>query len=243
MMKKVIAILIAAFACLSLQATDRDSLRVFKTFPFMDKGAIQAGASFTHSSLSSTNAELLLLLNGLDMSGHLTRLNPFVSYSYSKDRAIGLSIKYLSADLSGQSAVVDLLNEGLQVKFDNVRASYTSSGFEFFHRWFTGLDRLGRFGLYYDTALGYSENRLDFYPDKPSDSYMEGYKLSFDFTPGFMMYVLDNVAVHVGINIATLSYSNMSLIDKGEQIGGRTRFQTMLKGNPLGLVYGISIQL
>ncbi|MCI5619810.1 MAG: hypothetical protein MR330_07795 [Rikenellaceae bacterium] len=243
MKKKTIAILIGAFACLSLQAIDRDSLRVFKTFPFMDKGGIQAGASFMHQSLSSTNAELLLFLNGLDMSGHLTRLNPFVSYSYAKDRAIGLSIKYLSADLSGQSAVVDLLNEGLQMKFDNVRAGYSSSGFELFHRWFTGLDRLGRFGLYYDTAFGYSENRLEFYPEKPSESYMNGYKLSFDFTPGFMMYVLDNVAVHVGLNIATLSYTNLRLIDKGEVTGGRTRFQSMLKGNPLGLVYGISIQL
>lgn len=243
-MKKLTALLFSMFvACISVHAADRDSLRTFNAYPYMQKGSFHTGASFGHMEVNSSNSEAFLLLKGLDFSGHLTRINPFLSYAYKQDRAIGLSFKYLSADLSLDSGMLDVLNDGLQFSAENLHAMVRSSGFEAFHRWFHGLDELSRFALYYDTSLSCTNSHTEFYAEDPTSSFTDGLKLSFGFTPGIMMFVLDNVAVHIGLNVSTLSYNREDVYDHGELKGRRTNTKCQLKANPLGLVYGISIQL
>ena len=58
------------------------------------KGEWQVGAQLSHVSLSSDNSEYMLLLNGLDANGSITKIAPFFAYSYKDNRSIGMKFQY-----------------------------------------------------------------------------------------------------------------------------------------------------
>lgn len=243
-MKKIVtAILLGMVLCAVASAADRDSLRVFDRYQFISKGSFHFGTSLAHSGMSSTNSELFLVLNGLDLSGNITRLSPYISYAYAKDRAVGLSFSHTSADASIDAASLDLLNDGLKFDIDDLNASYYSSGVSVFHRWFYGLDPLSRFGIYYDTRLSYNAGKTEFSSGETDGSYTSSIKYGFDFTPGLMVFVRDNISCHLGISIADLSYNKSSVYKQGEVTGTRERFISRIKLDPSGLVFGMSIHL
>lgn len=224
----------------SLSAADRDSLRVFNKYPLVGKGSFQIGASFMSININGSNGNALLLLSGLDFSGNLKQMNPFISYAYKQDRAVGVQLDYSAANLSVSAATLDLLNEGLAFDVENVNASVRSTGVKAFHRWFVGLDRLSRFGFYYDTALSYSTSRIEYFEESSSDTYSSGTKLGFSFTPGVMIFVRNNVSVHVGADVSALSYNKIESYQNGSVTGRRESIKGKLGVDILSLAYGLS---
>lgn len=243
-MRKIFtAILLSMLFCTVSSAADRDSVRLFDRYRFISKGSFQFGTSLSHSGFSSANSELFLVLNGLDLSGNITRLSPYISYAYAKDRAVGLSFSYASADINIDAASLDLLNEGLSFDIEDLNASYHSSGVCLFHRWFFGLDPLSRFGIYYDTRLSYTVGSTEFSSGDADGRHNSNVRYGFDFTPGLMVFVRDNISCHLGVSLADVSYHSATAYKGGEVTGTRERFVSRIKLDPLGIVFGMSILL
>lgn len=243
-MKKIVTtILFSVLFCAFSSAADRDSLRQFDRYQFIQMGTFQFGTSLAHSAVNSTNSEFMLLLNGLDLSGNLTRLTPYVSYAYAKDRAVGVSFNYTSARAQVDAATLDILNDGLQFSVEDLAASYVSSGISVFHRQFFGLDPLSRFGIYYDTRLSYTSGRTEITGAGDEGSFTSSKKYGFDFTPGIMVFVRDNISIHAGVSIADVSYNTSDVYSGGQVTGSHSRFISRIKLDPLGLVFGMSIHL
>lgn len=242
-MKKLFtAFLLSLLFCASSSASDRDSVRLFDRYQFISKGSFQFGTSITHTAVSSSNSELMLLLNGMDFSANFSRFTPYVSYAYAKDRAVGISFSHTSVSGDIDAASLDLMNDGLKFDVNDVNASLNSSGLSVFHRWFYGLDPLSRFGLYFDTRLSYTSGRAGFSVEG-RDSSNDFKKYAFDFTPGIMVFVRDNISCHLGVTMADMSYNKSASHAGTEDTGTRERFVSRIKLDPAGIVFGISIHI
>ena len=71
--------------------------RGLSQYLIIPKGEWQLGMQVSHVSISSNNSEYMLLLNNIDANGSITKISPFLAYSYRNNRSIGLRMQYSTA--------------------------------------------------------------------------------------------------------------------------------------------------
>ena len=79
----------------TLQQKRRRGLQQHLIIP---KGEWQVGAQISHVSFSSNNSEYLLIVQNLDANGSITKVAPYVAYSYHDNRSIGVKLQYSAAN-------------------------------------------------------------------------------------------------------------------------------------------------
>ena len=77
------------------------------------KGEWQLGMQISHVSLSSANSEYMLLLKNFDANGAITKIAPFIAYSYHDNRSVGLKFQYTTASGNIEQGDLDFLSDDL----------------------------------------------------------------------------------------------------------------------------------
>ncbi len=208
------------------------------------KGEWQLGAQISHVSMSSDNSEYMLLLKNINANGSMTKVAPFVAYSYRDNRSIGLRFQYTSASGNVQNGDLDLLNEDLNFHIENVRADMSSVQTAIYHRSYVGLDNKGRIGLFSDIMLGYTSSKTKFiYDEETQDTYTKTNQIKLSLHPGIVVFAMNNISTHVSIGIGGVSYNNTKYIKAGETIGTRDYSKANFKLDILDISIGMSIHL
>lgn len=194
----------------------------FKSYVLLEKGEWMANASAVHARLNGSNTEILQMVTGLDASGRMSSLAPYISYAYKDNASVGLRLSYssVSANLAkADLAVGDLLNSSLK----DIDVTYGGYGAQLFHRNYFGFEESGTVGLFLECRLGYSFTRLGGGSLKDSPDI---HGLRADFCPGVMLYVLPFVSLEACVSLAGVNWifsapddSGVSLNRVGGQIG------------------------
>ena len=208
------------------------------------KGEWQLGAQISHVSMSSDNSEYMLLLNNINATGSMTKVAPFVAYSYRDNRSIGLRFQYTSASGGVQSGDLSFLSDDLAFHIEDIHAEMTSTQTAIYHRSYIGLDSKGRIGLFSDITLGYTNGRTKFvYNEQTQDTHTQSNQVKLSLHPGIVVFAMNNVSTHVSIGIGGVSYNNTKYIKNGEVIGTRNFSKANFKLDILDISIGLSVHL
>ena len=208
------------------------------------KGEWQIGAQISHVSMSSNNSEYMLLLNNIDANGSITKVAPFVAYSYHDNRSIGLKLQYTSASGTVEKGELDFLSDDLNFEIEDVRAEMNSYQASIYHRSYIGLDNRGRIGLFSDISLGYTNSKSVFtYNEQTADTYTRSNQLKLSLHPGIVVFAMNNVSTHVSMGIGGVSFNNTKYFKNGETIGKRNYSKANFKLDVLDISIGVTIHL
>ncbi|MBR3911203.1 MAG: hypothetical protein IKJ48_00875 [Alistipes sp.] len=225
----------------SLEKKDKRGLSQHLIIP---KGEWQLGAQISHVSMSSDNSEYMLLLKNINANGSITKVAPFVAYSYHDNRSIGLRFQYTSASGNVQDGDLDLLSDDLNFHVENIHADMTSVQTAVYHRSYIGVDNKGRIGLFSDIMLGYTSSKTKFiYNEQTQDTYTKTDQIKLSLHPGIVVFAMNNISTHVSMGIGGISYNHTKYIKNGETIGTRDYSKANFRLDILDISIGLSIHL
>lgn len=208
------------------------------------KGEWQVGAQISHVSMSSSNSEYALLINGLDANGSITKIAPFVSYAFKNNQAIGLRFQYATADANIDAAELDLLSDDLEFELENLRGRLTSYQTSVYYRTYVGLDNRGRIGLFNDITLSYNNSKTSFrYNAQTENAYTKSNQLKLSLHPGIVVFAMNNLSTHVSVGIGGVSYNNTKYYRDGACVGKRDFSKANFKLDILDISIGLSVHL
>lgn len=208
------------------------------------KGELQLGAQLSHVSLASNNSEFMLLLNGLNANGSMTKIAPFFAYSYKNNRSIGIRVQYSTASANIKEGALDLLSDDLSFSFEDLRADISSIQTSIYHRSYLGLDNKGRIGVFADIALSYANSKNIFsYDTTTQNTYARTHQLKLSLHPGIVVFPMNNISTHISMGIGGISYNKTSYIRDGVTIGERDFSKANFKLDVLDISIGLTIHL
>ena len=198
------------------------------------KGELQLGAQLSHVSLASNNSEFMLLLNGLNANGSMTKIAPF----------FGIRVQYSTASANIKEGALDLLSDDLSFSFEDLRADISSIQTSIYHRSYLGLDNKGRIGVFADIALSYANSKNIFsYDTTTQNTYARTHQLKLSLHPGIVVFPMNNISTHISMGIGGISYNKTSYIRDGVTIGERDFSKANFKLDVLDISIGLTIHL
>lgn len=202
------------------------------------KGEWQCGLAVMYADFNSSNADYMLILQGLNAKASFLRIAPEAVYTFKNNHAIGARFTYTKANGMLDSATLDLLGN-MSVTADDVDAVTNTMGANIFKRTYVGIDRQGRFGIFWDYIFGYTRTRTQLL----SPTYSVKDKFSFAFAPGVIYFPMNNISVHANISIADLSYASTTAYEDAEIVGEHQGWRAQAGLNLLNLNFGLTIHL
>ena len=216
---------------------------------FVYKGEYMLGLTASYGNLSSEDADVMLLLDNLDLSLRSATVKPFFAYSYRDNLALGLRFGYELID--GNLGNADL-NLGLLADMDNMGISNVglrSENFTWslFHRHYLGLDRRGIVGVIMATGLLFKTGTTSTWSGSGDDitrSDSRNFATRLNFNPGLGVYVFPQVCLTVTVGVGGLYYNNVRQLDAaGVESGRRDRTGLSFKLNLADIQIGLVAHL
>ncbi len=209
---------------------------------FMPKGAIGVGLQCTYFDLSGSDASIMVFLEQLNASGTYFALAPYFTYCYKNNQSIGIKVKYANA--SGSIAGLHSSLPGSDMEFDVSDMNAMSNSFmgEVFHRSYMGLDNKGRFGLFVDLALQYSNSKIaSGTGNEYGREYTSTNTLKAAIRPGLEVFIMNNISSVVSIGIGGISYSNSKNFKDSVCVGSKNESKARFMPDFTDISMGVAI--
>ena len=205
------------------------------------KGEWQCGLSVMYVDFNSSDSDYMLVLQGLNARASMLKIAPEASYTFRNNHSVGIKFNYVKVGGMLDSATADLLGN-LSLSLDGVSATSSSMGGSVFQRTYVGIDKQGRFGLFWDYILGYVRTNTQFAAGESSASTVKE-KVHLAFSPGVIYFPMNNVSIHANISIADLSYAKTTAYQSGGPVGTHAGWKAQVGLNLLNLSFGLTIHL
>jgi len=211
---------------------------------FMPKGDISFGVSMNYLDLSSSDSNIMMLLQNFNGKASTFSFEPSFAYTYKDNKAIGGRIKYSTAVAGISSADLSLFSDDLSLSLEDIKADSRGVQFEAFHRSYMGLDKQGRFGLFNDISVSYSKTKSSFsYNAETLDTYSLNEKVRLGIRPGIMIFILNNVSTHVSLGVGGVSYNTTNYMKDGTSVGSRRFTKANFAPDLTDISFGMTIHL
>ena len=209
------------------------------------------GISASYGTLSSEDADIALIINGLNLGGSIVSVKPYVGYFYRNNLSIGARFGYTRMAGHFDNANIDLSNFINDIEFstDGIGLNYLSNAYSFsiFHRAYVPLDKQGRFGVFGELELEGQYGRSNFgfmYSNQWNTSITDTYKVRFNFNPGVAAYIFPNVCATVSFGLGGLQYNHIQQYDdKMEKTGTRDYSKLRFRLNIAEINIGVTVHL
>lgn len=212
----------------------------FKNHLIAPKGEWQCGLAVMYADFDSNNTDYMLVLQGLSAKASMLRIAPEASFTFKNNHAVGVRFQYTKAGGMLDGLTADLLGN-MSLPIENVGASSLAMGASIFQRSYVGIDKRGRFGIFWDYVLGYTRSKTQIAAADGNYSVKEKGHLAF--CPGIVYFPMNNISVQACISLAELSYNKVSAFESGVVAGTRTAWKAQASLNVLNLNFGLTIHL
>ena len=206
------------------------------------KGEWQCGMSVMYADFNSANSDYMLMLQGLDLRASMLKITPEAAYTFKNNHAVGVKFNYLKFGGMLDSATADLLGN-MSLSVSDINAATNSMGGSVFQRTYIGIDKQGRFGIFWDYILGYTRAKTQFASGEASNSHTVKEKVYLAFSPGVIYFPMNNVSIHANISIADVSYATNKAYQNGNEVGMHKGWKAQAGLNLLNLSFGLAIHL
>jgi hypothetical protein len=201
------------------------------------KGGWQCGLSVMYADFNSADSDYMLMLQGLNARASMLKISPEAAYTFKPNHAVGVKFNYVKAGGMLDSATADLLGN-MSLSVENLSATSVSMGGSVFQRTYVGIDKLGRFGIFWDYILGYTRSTTQF----ASGSTVKE-KGFIALAPGVVYFPMNNVSIQANISIADISYADTTAYQDGDAVGTHKGWSARAGLNLLNLSFGLTIHL
>ncbi len=253
MRKNIFFILTLVIASVSVVEAKSDVERfdreVDHSIKYAYKGEVLMGAAVSYGEVQSDNSEVMLLLEGIDASGDMLSIKPFVGYFYKDNRCVGARFGYSSLGGELGDATIDLGDTNdLEIDIPYFKLRSESYSYGVFHRSYVGLDKAGRAGLFAEVELMGSHSKgltsFEMTEGDMTTSRSKSSSLELSFNPGVAVYVMPNVCATLSFGFGGVNYKSIKQYDEnwnptGERISSKMSF----KFNVTAINFGINIHL
>ena len=182
--------------------------RGIKTSTFMPKGAKVAGISFNYFKIDADDYDFLIL-DGIDAKGYTFSVSPNFAYTIKNDIAIGVkgSFRRSYANIGNMDVS---LGDDMSFAMDHWRTVSNSFRGTVFLRTYMSLFGSKVVGFYNDLELSYTYGRsktLNHTGDDLDGAFQISHGLRIGARPGLAVFVRNNLAVDVNLDVAGLSFN------------------------------------
>ncbi|MDE6557231.1 MAG: hypothetical protein K2K55_09765 [Duncaniella sp.] len=214
-------------------------------FMFIPKGQWMFALTASYGEFNTADLEMLSVLKDFSFKGKMYSLQPSVSYFFRHNQSIGLRFKFNNAraDLGGLSMDFD---DDLNFSISDVSYyshTYTSS---IFYRNYVGLGSEKRFGIFNEVDLSFGSGKSVFsrlYNSEPKETSTYTTKFGLNFSPGFTMFLMDNVCFNVSIGVFGLHVTHDRQVTDGVDEGSRTSSGANFRLNLFNINFGIGVSI
>ena len=217
---------------------------------FAYKGKWAVGLTASYGTVSSENSDILAVLEGIDVSGSVTSIAPFVSYFVADNMSVGVRFGYSNIDGNLNNADVNLGAEndiGISIPLVDVASnSYKAS---LFLRNYAPIDAAGRFGVFSEVEASYAfaKNSVAYSAsseDPLNYTNSQTTTLKLWFNPGVAVYMFPNVCATVSFGMGGFKYTTTKQFDEsGADTGARTSSKLRFRLNLADIHFGLNVHL
>ena len=251
---------------LALRAADADSpIRTKKQFlptrqridreinklKFAYKGEVMMGLTASYGTMSSDDTDIMLIIDGIDASGTMATVKPFIGYFYRDNNCLGVRFGYNHMGGKLNNASYDF-GESNDTSGDLPKIDFNSDNYSFgiFHRSYAGLDPKGRFGLFaeFELSLSTGTSKFSYQPNSSSDemktTLSDNTQVKLAFNPGAAVYIFPNVCATLSFGLGGIQYTSVTQKDEaGNKIGSRKASNMKFKLNIAAINIGMTIHM
>ncbi len=216
---------------------------------YVYKGEVMLGLTASYGTLSTEDADFLVILDNINASGTITTIRPSIGYFYRDNRCVGMRFGYThingKIDPGGRFDLGDSNDVATDIPYLSTRSDNFSFGF--YHRTYAGLDPAGRFGLFAELELTMSTGNSEFTYENDGElksTFSENMQARFSFNPGAAVYIFPNVCATLSFGLGGLQYSYVTQKDaEGNKIGSRSASKMRFRLNLAAINIGMNIHL
>lgn len=215
----------------------------FTNHLIIPKGEWQCGVLVMYADFDSVNSDYMLVLQGLSAKASMLRFAPEAAFALSDNHVIGARFQYTKANGMIEDVTADILGN-LDLSLENFSAESLSMSANVFYRTYIGLDKHGRFGVYWDYVLGYTRSKSQFSSDDDPSPYSFKQKGYIGFAPGLVYFPMNNISIQACISLADVSFNHVVAYNANSELTGtRTAWRAQARLNILNLSFGLTIHL
>lgn len=208
---------------------------------YVPRGKWAFGLSANYGELKTEDLQLLSVMKDLDFQGKMYSVSPTFSYFLRHNQQIGLKVSYSRAvaDLANLSVDID---DDLNFKIRDVNYINESFAMGPFYRYYVGLDESRRFAVYNEVDLMFQSGMSRFkrlYNDQPRDTRTYITQAALNFSPGFNVFLQQNMALGVSFGIFGLKLRHETQTTNGTDDGSRTTSGANFRFNIFNINFGM----
>lgn len=218
--------------------------RGYETVPaisFVTKGGFMIGGSgrFSYHNMKDYS---FLVANGINSHGYTISADPTILFIIKDNLGVGATFSYGRTLLDMDSANISVSDITMSVN-DYYRLSQTISG-ALVMRPYIPLGRSGRFSIFVQVELGYSNTRMKNTVEQSSDikgTFSTRNRIHIGINPGITAFLTNHFAMELGVGILGVSYSWVSQVhnqvEHGSASFSNASFMLNLASINVGLAY------
>lgn len=215
---------------------------------FAYKGEVMMGLTASYGTLSSDDTDIMLIIDGINASGTVATVKPFLGYFYRDNNCLGVRFGY--RHLGGKVDNKDIdLGESNDLNFNVPYLDLKSDNYSFgiFHRSYAGLDPKGRFGLFAEFELSVSTGSTEFSYESGNvikQVFSDNTQVKLAFNPGAAVYIFPNVCATLSFGLGGIQYTSVTQKDaEGNKVGSRKASNMKFKLNIAAINIGMTIHM
>ena len=215
---------------------------------FVFRGETMLGLTASYGTVTSEDADMFPVFDGINLSGAVASVNPFIGYFYKDNRCIGLRFGYshLRGTLDSFGVNLGPANDlELDIPWIDLSSNRFSVGL--FHRSYVALDERGRFGVFGEAELSYLSGENTFaYKMGESTKHTESNTTTLRvlFSPGVAVYAFPNVCMSLSFGLGGFRYTSVHQYDDmGVETGSRQYSKLNFRLNLADIRIGMTIHL
>lgn len=215
---------------------------------FVYKGETMLGLTISYGTLTSDDADMFPVFEGINLDGNILTVNPFVGYFYRDNNCFGVRFGYSRLSGTLDTFGVNLGDQNdLDIDIPWLDMSSERFSLSLFHRSYVPLDEKGRFGVFAELELSFATGDNAFaYKSGEQLKYTNSESRTFKawFNPGVAVYAFPNVCATLSFGLGGLKYSSVRQFDdRGEEIGSRRHSTMKFRLNLADIRVGMTIHL
>ncbi len=230
-----------ALTCLAPAVGARKSYdRGIKTTVFVPKKTMTGGVSLSYINADADDFDFLFI-DGIDVKAYTFSVSPHFAYSFKDDMAIGIRGTFRRT-FGNINAMNIQLSEDMEFPIDHWRTMQNSFKAGVFWRTYMSLFGSKIVGFYNDLQLSYSYGRaktLSHTGDDLNGIYQVNQSLRLGARPGLAVFVMNNVAVDVSLDVAGFNVSwkdqTRNQVEKGHFKSSSANFSLNLLSVGIGV--------
>ena len=248
-MKKIV--IVALLLSLGFQGVARNDEKKFDrglgdaSSIFVPKGMMSAGASLSYNRYSAGNGdigyEMMSLLTGMEGTLSTVKISPAAFYFIAKNTAVGARFGYSYTALDIDKASLSL---GSDNNFDLSNHYFKNQSYSglFAVRNYVPLFSSRVFAMFNEIRIGGTRSQGKSFQmdgEEKNGVYSEAYALNIGLCPGITMFLTNNLAFEVSVNVLECNYSYTKQTKNQVYTSSLSHFGTSFKPNLLGLAFSV----